>query len=375
MSRTKQPAIVNITEEIRASTYLAQGRSNIRTQEQTDIVRLGNIANKTYAGENLAVKFAQEIADFTDEWEWIKARITAGNFDGLNIGDYISVTCTNNNTFNARIAGINTYKGYGDTAVSNHIDFISASVWPTAFKMNLKNFNNGLPSTENLTGDGTTTAFVLTRPFPSITEVKVGGTATTAYTYDAATHTITFTTAPADQAAITVSCAKQECPWQVSNGYHFLNSLAGSVPNGTGNDPELEAVDYTSGGVYYFLPDALKNVIVEKLLLLPKRFSASGIQSNDTGLSWVDAGKLWLPSEVEITGAPIWGNAGYGAGGFVQYPLFAQNMNRNIGRNYWWSLSSSAGSSANFVCFYSGGNVSYYGASGDFRGPVCFRIS
>ena len=257
MSRTKQPAIVNISEEIKASTYLAQGRSNIRTQEQTDIVRLGNIANKTYAGENLVTKFAQEIADYTDEWAWIKARITAGNFDGLNIGDYIPVTCSNNVSFNARIAGINTYKGYGDSAVPNHIDFISASVWPTAFKMNLKNFNNGLPSTENLTGDGTTTAFVLTRLFPSITEVKVGGTATTAYTYDAATHTITFTTAPADQAAIVVSCATQEYPWLVSNGYHFLNSLAGSVPNGTGNNPALEAVDYTEGGVYYYLPTAL----------------------------------------------------------------------------------------------------------------------
>ena len=338
-----------------------------------DIMGCGS--DRYYPGVDLTTQFASEIASYSDPWAWIHARISAGNFSKLHVGDYIPVTCTNNQKFNARIAGINTYKGYGDTAVGNHIDFISASVWPTTFKMNLKNFNNGLPSTENLTGDGTTTAFVLTRPFPSITEVKVGGTATTAYTYDAATHTITFTTAPADQAAITVSCATQEHPWLVSNGYHFLNSLAGSVPNGTGNDPELEAVDYTSGGVYYFLPDALKNVIVEKRLLLPKRFSASGIQSNDTGWGWVNAGKLWLPSEVEIAGAPIWGNAGYGAGGFVQYPLFAQNMNRNIGRNYWWSLSSLAGLSTIFVNVYTNGSVHYYNASGGIRGPVCFRVT
>ena len=338
-----------------------------------DIMGCGS--DRYYPGVDLTTQFASEIASYSDPWAWIHARISAGNFSKLHVGDYIPVTCTNNQKFNARIAGINTYKGYGDTAVGNHIDFISASVWPTTFKMNLKNFNNGLPSTENLTGDGTTTAFVLTRPFPSITEVKVGGTATTAYTYDAATHTITFTTAPADQAAITVSCATQEYPWLVSNGYHFLNSLAGSVPNGTGNDPELEAVDYTSGGVYYFLPDALKNVIVEKRLLLPKRFSASGIQSNDTGWGWVNAGKLWLPSEVEIAGAPIWGNAGYGAGGFVQYPLFAQNMNRNIGRNNWWSLSSSAGSSTYFVTVYYSGNVNSSYASNGSRGPVCFRVT
>lgn len=375
MSRTKQPAIVNITEELKASTYLAQGRSNIRTQEQTDIVRLGNIANKTYTGENLVTKFALEIADFDNEWAWIKARITSGNFDGLNIGDYIPVTCSNNVVFNARIAGINTYKGYGDSAVPNHIDFISASLWPTAFKMNLQNFNNGLPGSENLTGDGTTTAFVLTRPFPSITEVKVGGTVTTAYTYDTATHTITFTTAPADQAAIVVSCATQGHPWLVCNGYHFLNSLAGNVPNGTENDPALESVDYTEGGVYYHLPTALKNVIVEKRMYLPKRFSASAIQTDDNTVGWVDAGKLWLPSEFEVAGASIWGSNKYGAMGFVQYPLFAQNMNRNISRYGWWTLSATSGNSSSFVAVDIYGYVFSNRVALDARCPVCFRVT
>lgn len=314
MSRTKQPAIVNISEEIKASTYLAQGRSNIRTQEQTDIVRLGNIANKTYEGENLATKFAQEIANFDNEWAWIKARITAGNFDGLNIGDYIPVTGSNNVSFNARIAGINTYKGYGDIAVGNHIDFISATTWPTTFKMNLKDFNNGLD-------------------------------------------------------------ADHQYPWLSSNGYHFLNSLAGNVPNGTGNLPETVAVDYTSGGVYFFLPDALKNVIVEKRMFIPKRFSASGIQSEDNEGGWENIGKLWLPSEVEVTGAPIWGCNKYGAMGSVQYPLFAQNMNRNIVRNAWWTLSASSGNATYFVLVAYYGNVSSNSASVDLRCPVCFRIA
>lgn len=270
--------------------------------------------DRYYPGVDLTTQFASEIAGYSDPWAWIKARIRAGDFSKLHVADYIPVTCTNGTKFNARIAGINTYKGYGDTAVGNHIDFISASLWPTTFKMNLKNFNNGLDE-------------------------------------------------------------DHQYPWLSSNGYHFLNSLAGNVPNGTGNLPETEAVDYTAGGVYFFLPDALKNVIVEKRLLLPKRFSASGIQSNDTSWGWENAGKLWLPSEVEITGAPIWGNAGYGAGGFVQYPLFAQNMNRMIGRAGWWTLSGHAGSSANFVYVYSYGTVSYYYASADLRGPVCFRVA
>lgn len=270
--------------------------------------------DRYYPGVDLTTQFASEIAGYSDPWAWIKARIRAGDFSKLHVADYIPVTCTNGTKFNARIAGINTYKGYGDTAVGNHIDFISASVWPTTFKMNLKNFNNGLD-------------------------------------------------------------ADHQYPWLSSNGYHFLNSLAGNVPNGTGNLPETEAVDYTAGGVYFFLPDALKNVIVEKRMYIPKRFSASGIQSEDNAGGWENIGKLWLPSEVEVTGAPIWGCNKYGAMGSVQYPLFANNMNRNIGRSYWWALSATSGNATSFVYVNANGYVYSNGASTDFRGPVCFRVA
>ena len=270
--------------------------------------------DRYYPGVDLTTQFASEIAGYSDPWAWIKARIRAGDFSKLHVADYIPVTCTNGTKFNARIAGINTYKGYGDTAVGNHIDFISASVWPTTFKMNLKNFNNGLD-------------------------------------------------------------ADHQYPWLSSNGYHFLNSLAGNVPNGTGNLPETEAVDYTAGGVYFFLPDALKNVIVEKRMYIPKRFSASGIQSEDNAGGWENIGKLWLPSEVEVTGAPIWGCNKYGAMGSVQYPLFANNMNRNIGRNAWWTLSATSGNATYFVLVTPNGNVTNPNASSDYRGPVCFRVA
>ena len=275
---------------------------------------IGVSGDRYYPGVDLTTKFASEIAGYSDPWAWIKARISAGNFSKLHVADYIPVTCTNGTKFNARIAGINTYKGYGDTAVGNHIDFISASLWPTTFKMNLKNFNNGLDE-------------------------------------------------------------DHQYPWLSSNGYHFLNSLAGNVPNGTGNLPETEAVDYTAGGVYFFLPDALKNVIVEKRMYIPKRFSASGIQSEDNAGGWENIGKLWLPSEVEVTGAPIWGCNKYGAMGSVQYPLFAQNMNRNIGRGNWWTLSATSGNATYFVGVNANGYVNYYYASYDYRGPVCFRVA
>lgn len=277
-----------------------------------DIMGCGS--DRIYSGVDLTTKFASEISSYSDAWAWIKARITAGNFSKLHVGDYIPVTCTNGNTFNARIAGINTYKGYGNTAVGNHIDFISASTWPTAIKMNLANFNNGLD-------------------------------------------------------------ASHPYPWLCSNGYHFLNSLSGSVPNGTGNLPEAKDVDYTKSGVYYYLPDTLKNVIVEKKALLPQRFNSSGTQTEDTNWDWQNAGKLWLPSEVEVAGMTVWGSHKYGASGFVQYPLFANNMNRVLGRSTWWTLSATSGHATSFVVINYTGTVSYYYAANDLRGPVCFRVA
>ena len=336
---------------------------------------IGLDGDRYYPGVDLTVKFASEISAYSDAWAWIKDRIRTGNFSKLHIGDYIPVTCTNGTKFNARIAGINPYKNYGDSAIGNHIDFISASCWPTTFKMNLKNFNNGLNPTENLTGDGTTTAFTLTAPFPSITEIKIAGTATTAYTYDAETHTITFNDAPASGAAIVVTCSLRSHPWLVSNGYHFLNSLKGMVPNGTANNPALSEVDYTEGGVWYYLPAALKAVIVEKRMYLAQRFSETAIQTEDTAGAWQNIGKLWLPTEFEIAGAKIGNNSRYSAMGSIQYPLFANNMNRVIGRLAWWTITAFGASSTTFVYVATYGNVYSASAGNDLRGPVCFRIS
>lgn len=59
-------------------------------------------------------------------------------------------------------------------------------------------------ATETFTGDGSEVDFVLEGEVREILKVTVGGTETTAYTFDADTNTITFTTAPADEAAIEV---------------------------------------------------------------------------------------------------------------------------------------------------------------------------
>lgn len=357
----------------------------VATINHTELQTAQELADHIYQGVDLTQKFSAEINATPysgDVWAWIQARIRAHEYTGIHVNDFIPFATTNNVIVKACVAGIDTYYKYGDNPVPHHIDFISRDCWPTTVKMNLANYNNGLIPIEKLSGDGTTTAFTMTRQMDAIDNITVGGEAVTDFTYDFATATVTFAVAPATGINnITVTGTGTQHQWLASNAYAFLNSLAMQVPNGTGSNPAITQVDYTQGGIYHYLPAALKDVIVQKRVMLPARYSASGVLKSDNSWDWANAGNLWLPSEIEIAGAPIWGDKGYGAGGFVQYPIFACNMNRLKGlgnggsRRYWWALSTYSGSSAAFVYVTGSGNVDSNRASYAFGAPICFRIA
>lgn len=342
---------------------------------------VGQTTYEGYAGMDLTQKFVDEIHTYSDEWQWMRARIREANFSGIHVNDYIPITTTNDKSLKACVGGINTYKGYGDTAVGNHIDFICRELWPTRKPLNPVNYNNGLIPVETITGDGTTTEFVLTKEMNGIASVTQGGEGLTGYTYDTSTFTLTFAEAPA-AGAITVTGIGTEHPWLASDLYHWLNSLAGQVPHSTGLNPAVQHVDYTQDGVYYYLPTALKNVIVEKHAYLPKRYSASGLLSDDNAGGWADIGKLWLPSECEVYGEPCWGGkGGYSTmGNNIQYPIFAHNMNRvkyrSGSRDSWWVLSADSGNTT-YWCYVANSGTAYYGSASStyVAAPVCFRVS
>jgi hypothetical protein len=65
-------------------------------------------------------------------------------------------------------------------------------------------------ATETFTGDGSDKTFDLTGDVLRIVNVTVGGTATTAYTY--ADGTVTFTTAPANNAEIKITYIVDQHP-------------------------------------------------------------------------------------------------------------------------------------------------------------------
>lgn len=279
-----------------------------------------------YAGVDLTQKFSGEIAASPysgDPWAWIQARIQAGNYTGIHISDWIPFTA-NGYTYRAQVAGVNLYKGYGATTeippILNHIDFISRELWAERHSYNRVAYNNGT--------------------------------------------------------------AAAEPPWLASDLYHWLNSLSGTVPSaaavggGTGT-----AVDYRTGGVYYYLPQALKDVIVEKRLNIAKRYSASELLTDDAGNTFYNVGKLWVPSEWEVIGGAAIATAGeLGAGGHMQYPIFAAGNRvryRSDGtRDSWWTMNARAGNATSCVRIYNGGTVASVNASVSTESvPICFRIA
>lgn len=144
----------------------------------------------------------------------------------------------------------------------------------------------------------------------------------------------------------------------------------------------FKTINDETAGVFSTLPDDLKPVIIEKRALLESRFSSAGALNDSTKWEWKSAGKLWLPTEIEVFGSALWSDWDYGVGGSRQYPIFIGGSlhlikgNGNGGARYsWWEASALRDSSAN-VCFVAGSDHAY-GASAmtDWVSvPLCFRI-
>lgn len=273
-----------------------------------------------YEGVNLGVKFAAEIANYSDFAAWLRARLAAKNLSGIHIKDYFQFTTSNNVTFKARIADINHDLGFADSEITKwHTDFICDEVWPDNHVWNKVSYNNGL--------------------------------------------------------------SEEKSPWCASDLKRFLNSESGSVPNGTGADPATVAVDYASTGVYDKLPAALKAVIIERRSLEPVRYTTGSLLTDDNSWEWKNIGKLWVPNETEVYGQIVWGTRnGYAVGETHQFPIFRDGkmrIKRKSGsRANWWLRSAYSGNSAFAEVVCSDGYADRYAASlTGISVPVCFRVS
>ena len=289
--------------------------------------------DRMYEGVNLETKFATEIAAAGNVYAWLNNRKNAGNFEGIHVGDYFSVSLSAGTvagysiaaqTFKCRIVGINTYKSCADTNIGNMFYVISDEVINTAIKWNPTDNNNGT--------------------------------------------------------------ASQNKPWLASAAYAVLNGVNNYTTSAYGN--AAHGANASAKGILQLLPSTLQSVLKQKRNLLDNRYSSSGLLTGSTGWDWTDMGKLWLPNEVEVYGCGIRSNLSQTSGFWfpeaglsIQFPWFANNCEHRVKRNSsgarcsWW-LSAPASYYATIVC-----NVSDDGAANSNNAtsssiflPLCFCI-
>lgn len=312
--------------------HLIRGEKNWhqKVNDNTDemVASLDNIAqeniifkqmhNRIYQGVDLSVKFASEIATAPyngNAWLWIQARIRAVNFDGILVGDYIPLTLTDGKVFLMEVAGIETYYRSANVSVPHHIDFISRTCHPDVIPFNQVNYNNG------------------TSVSPS--------------------------------------------PWLASRAYAQLNSLAMDVPSTATANPTMVPVDYRTTGILDKIPSSIAGLIINKHLSAAFRYTSGALLTDDNSSGWQDLGKLWLPTEVEVTGHSAHGSKNsFAFGNSVQYPIFAFSWRKRIKGSHWWAFASTGGASTNVVSINDNGSAYYFSASAtNTRVPICFRIA
>jgi len=158
-----------------------------------------------------------------------------------------------------------------------------------------------------------------------------------------------------------------------------VNPWLGSALYATLNDAEngiIKLLENTALGPYVFKGPNNKGMRA----MLPTMAAGAG---SPTSWAWNDRGRLFLPTEREVYGAPVWGNAGgYEAGNlYNQWPIFAgssRHIMKGAGdggaRCYWWLGTATTATYFARVDYY--GHAGYsYAAITTIRAPLCFLLT
>lgn len=87
--------------------------------------------------------------ELTESWAALQARIQAGNFKGIHIGDFKTITLTTGEKVVMEVAGIDQYYRCSDIEIGHHIDFISRDCLAGTKVFNETNTNNGTEAEPN----------------------------------------------------------------------------------------------------------------------------------------------------------------------------------------------------------------------------------
>lgn len=115
---------------------------------------------------------------------------------------------TNFQLEDARTSPLESRKNYLNT----WFDFVKSNICNPTQNFVLLVMSENEQATEDFTGDGSTKTFTLTGNVLRVIGATVDGTATDAYTYNAETQVVTFTTAPANNKAVKITYLVDQHP-------------------------------------------------------------------------------------------------------------------------------------------------------------------
>ena len=132
-------------ETARASAATAQSTADVALHSASGYYS-GEYDGFVPLGRDLSTTFASEIGD-DEPITWLQSRASEGDFDGLAIGDYLTVTLADDDStaMSYQIAAFDHYYGVGDTGYVNghHITMVPSTVYPEYVTFNDSATNNG----------------------------------------------------------------------------------------------------------------------------------------------------------------------------------------------------------------------------------------
>lgn len=290
----------------------------------------------TISGNNLEEVFNGQFGsgtNYANIWALLKAKINSGDYSQIRVGDYVTLKY-NNIEYNATVAGINFYTGMRQPTltgsvvryIKKHIDFICDRLWEGYA-------NDGLKGKQKISQS----------------------------TYDRNPNW------PRGSSGISPSDYSEYLDrWTNSYLYGFLNKAKyWYITSGNMN---LNSENFTTGNSPLELL-GLKNIVSDKYGYIDKY--------DNTGTYWINFGKLWLPTELEITGQTIFGAESSCCSG--QYPLFQYKRgffsNNSDVTDYFYTLTKVRDNTSKYVAI-NRFNLSPQQMQGYtyLNFPICFRI-
>ena len=126
-------------------------------------------------------------------------------------------------------------------------------------------------------------------------------------------------------------------------------------------------------------PSEVRAVMKERVARLEKRYTSGSTLTESNGDDWVNMGRLWSLSEIEVYGMIVWGSKN-AALADTQLPLFRTLRNRVLKtpdgtRSPWWLRCANSGYSTGACYVHTTGGATHYNTSyTSVRPATCFLI-